>query len=207
MLVEGVEQLTPEWLHMRCGIVTASRMADVVAKLKRKDGEAACRLNYKKELVYEVLTGRAWEHYVTPAMEAGIDNEPLARAAYEIANDVEVVQGGFFLHDRIARLGASPDGLVGDDGLIEIKCPTTATHLDTLVSGEIPDEYTWQMLTEMACSGRQWCDFVSFDARLPKRFQMFVKRFPRDEKLISALEIETLQFLEEVCQYIERLPK
>lgn len=207
MLIEGVEQLTPDWLHMRCGLVTASNMWKVMKKLKDPKNEAADRSGYKKDVVIETLTGRCADTYVSPAMEWGIETEPLARDAYEVEYDVETLPGGFFLHDRIARLAASPDGLVGDDGLIEIKCPTTAVHLETLVNGTVSEMYLWQMLCQMACSGRQWCDFVSYDPRLPKSLQMFVKRVPRDEALIAALETETLQFLEEVMQFIERLPK
>lgn len=204
-MIEGIDQQTPEWLQMRVGVVTASRMCDVMAKLKRKDGEAATRYNYKKEIVYECLTGRAFDTYVSPAMEWGIETEPLAIAAYEMKHDVEVIPGGFFIHDRIVKFGASPDGLIGDDGLVELKCPTTATHIDTLIAGEIPEEYQWQMLAEMACTGRTWCDFVSFDPRLPKKLQLFERGFPRDEARIGAMEREVEQFLTEVVTMISKL--
>lgn len=205
MLVEGIEQQTPEWLQMRVGIVTASRMSDVMAKLKRKDGEAAARANYKKEIVYEILTGRAFDTYVSPAMEWGIENEPLAKAAYEHANGIEVLDGGFFLHDEISKFGASPDGLVESDGLLEIKCPTSAVHLDTLMSKEIPDAYTWQMLAEIECSGRKWCDFVSFDPRMPKHLRLFQKRLERDEEKIKQMRDEICTFLLEVIELLKGL--
>jgi putative phage-type endonuclease len=204
-VVEGLEQQTPEWLQMRVGMVTASRMWCVMDKLKDPKKESAERRKYKKELVFECLTGRAADNYVSPAMEWGIETEPLAVAAYEMERDVTVQDGGFFIHDEIPRCGASPDGLVGDDGLIEIKCPTSATHIDTLISQTIPPEYEWQMLAEMACTGRQWCDFVSFDPRLPKHLRLFIKRFPRDEVRIKEMTDEVCRFLLECIALIKQL--
>ena len=159
-----VEQLTPEWLQMRIALVTASNMHKIVAKRKDK-AEAAPRAKHKRELVIENLTNRTATTYVSPSMEWGIETEPLARAAYEEAKGVEVLPGGFFLHDEIPRYGASPDGRVGDDGLIEIKCLESHNHLDVLMTGEIPEEYQLQMLAQMACSGRQWVDFVDTTIR------------------------------------------
>ena len=200
----GVEQESPEWIVARVGCATASRMADVVAK--RKDGkEAAPRYNYKMELVVENLTGRAADHYVSPAMEWGIETQKEARGAYQVETGVDAEPGGLWIHDRLPRFAASPDYLVGEDGLVECKCPLSSTHLEYLVSKEIPEEYQWQMLAQMACTGRQWCDFVSFDPRLPEDLQLFVKRFPRDEALIYALELEVEQFLKEVDEFIERI--
>jgi putative phage-type endonuclease len=206
MIVE-CEQQSPEWLLMRTGIVTGSRVCDVMAKLKRKEGEAACRQNYRAELVCEILTGRSAEHYVSPAMQWGMDNEVLARNAYEIEFDVQTIQVGFAVHPEIRRFGASPDGLVGTDGLVEFKCPTTQTHIDYIISGEIPTEYRWQMFAEMACAERQWCDFVSYDPRLPKSLQLFVRRLERDDSCIREMEAEVLSFLSEVDFLIERLKK
>lgn len=205
MIVEEITQGTPEWLQMRVGCVTASRVADVIAKPKRSTGELACRANYRAEIICECLTGRSADHYVTPAMEFGIENEPVARAAYEMARDLEVADGGFFLHDAISRFAASPDGLIGSDGLVEIKCPTTTTHIDYVINGVVPEAYQPQMLAQMACTGRQWCDFVSFDPRLPKKLQLFVRRFPRDDERIAAMEEEVLKFLEEVIETIKLL--
>lgn len=204
MPIVDVEQQTPEWLQMRTGMVTASRVADVMDFLKR-GGESAKRRNYRTEIISECLTGRAAEHYVMPAMEWGIETEPVARAAYEMRCDIESGPGGFAIHDEISRFGASPDGLIGDDGVLEIKCPTTATHVEYIVAGVTPEEYQPQMLAEMACTGRQWCDFVSFDPRLPKKLQLFVRRFPRDEQRIAAMEAEVLKFLEEVIATIKLL--
>jgi putative phage-type endonuclease len=203
-LIEGLDQQTPEWLVHRVAMVTASRVADVMNYLK-KGGESQARKNYKSEIVCEVLTGLAYEHYVTPAMEWGISTEPLAVAAYEVERDVELEPGGFWVHDAISRFGASPDRLIGSDGIAEIKCPTTATHIDYLSARTVPEEYQWQILAQLACTGRQWCDFVSFDPRLPKKFQMFVCRFPRDDKRIAEMETEVCKFLEEVAALIIKL--
>lgn len=206
-IIEDLEQRSPEWLQMRIGMATASRMADVMAKLKTKDGEAAGRRDYKAELVCESLTGRATEHFVSPAMQWGIDNEILARNAYEIELETEVQQIGFAIHPKISRCGASPDGLLGTDGTVQFKCPTTATHLEYIVAGVVPAEYHWQMLCEMACTERSFCDFVSFDPRLPKKLQLFVRRFERDDARIAAMETEVVKFLAEVDELIEKVKK
>lgn len=204
-LIEDLEQRTPEWLKMRIGMATGSRIADVMAVRKRGEGELESRRRYKYDLVIESLTGLTADTYVSTAMEWGTENEPLARAAYEMANDVEVELVGFAIHDKINRFGASPDGLVGANGLIEIKCPNTATHIDYLLNGVVPTEYQPQMLAEMACTNRQWCDFVSFDPRLPKKHRLFVRRFHRDEKRIAEMEKAVEQFLVEVDELLERL--
>lgn len=205
MPIIEVDQQTPEWLQMRVGMVTGSRVADVIAKRVKGTGELKCRADYRMEIICECLTGRASEHYVTPAMEWGIETEPLARAAYEMRLDIDTQPGGFAIHDEISRFGASPDGLIGADGVLEIKCPTTATHLEWIQNGILPPEYQPQMLAEMACTGRAWCDFVSFDPRLPKKLQLFVRRYPRDDERIAAIEGEVLTFLEEVIATIKLL--
>lgn len=203
-LVEGVEQGTAEWLQMRTGIVTGSRVADVMAKLKRKDGEAQCRQNYKAEIVCEILTGRAADHYVSKEMDWGMENEIFARNAYEV-EVAPIEQVGFALHPRIAKFGASPDGLVGTDGLVEFKCPNTSTHIDYIIQGVVPAEYHWQMTAELACAERKWCDFVSFDPRLPKKLQLFVRRFEPDDARIAEMETEIVKFLVEVDEAIAKL--
>lgn len=204
MRIEGLSQNTPEWIVHRHGMVTASRVADVMSK--RKDGkESAPRKKYKTDLMLEVLTGKAAEHYVTPAMEFGLENQPLAAEAYEQHTGIEIEEGGFWVNDRIPRFGASPDYLVGDDGLMECKVPNTDTHIDTLLSEEIDEAYLWQMQAQMACTGREWCDFVSYDPRLPKQLRLFVKRVPRDEKLIAAMEFEIILFLEETIEKLKKL--
>ena len=228
-------QGSAEWFEARCGRVTASHMADVLAVLKceigadcaalKHDkckkkvcpcpchngskstvGESAARLNYKLQLMAEVCTGQAQDTYVSPAMQWGIEQEVFARAAYEIANDVTVEQVGFFIHPKIDRAGASPDGVVGKDGLLEIKCPNTVTHLQYILEGVVPEEYQPQMLWQMACSGRKWCDFASFDSRMPKHLQLFVKRFMRDDARIAEYEQAVEQFLCEMDSLMLRLP-
>jgi len=197
MIVEGLVQNTPEWLQHRIGMVTASRVADITTKLKNGKYSAA-RDKYLMDVVIERLTGRASDNYVSPEMEWGIDTEPLARAAYELDQDTDIELVGFAMHPTIEWFGASPDGLVGNTGLVEIKCPNTSTHLAYLLEGDIPLEYMPQMLAQMACSERQWCDFVSYDPRLPKKLQYFRRRFNRNDEHIRLLEAEVTEFLEEV---------
>jgi putative phage-type endonuclease len=197
------EQRTPEWIEARIGKVTASRIDCVLAEIKK--GEAASRRNYRAEIVIETLTGLPADNYISKEMQWGIDTEPFARAAYELQNDVMVATVGFANHPAIARFGASPDGLVGEDGLVEIKCPNTATHLDYLLTGEVPADYQPQMLVAMACTGRDWCDFVSFDPRMPQHLQLFVRRFERDNFRITEIEQKVEKFLDEVDEMLMRL--
>lgn len=199
------EQRTEEWVQLRCGKVTGSRICDVLAEIKK--GEAASRKNYRAEIIVETLIGIPVEQYVSKEMQWGTDTEPFARAAYELEHDASITTVGFATHSMIDRFGASPDGLVGDDGLVEIKCPNTATHLEYLLSGTVPAAYQPQMLAEMACTGRQWCDFVSFDPRLPKRLQLFVRRFPRDDAKIGEIEAKVEEFLDEVDSVLSQLER
>jgi putative phage-type endonuclease len=198
-LVQG----SPEWFAARLGRVTASRVADVIAKTKT--GYGASRENYLAELVLERLTGKAEEGFTSSAMQWGTDNEPDARSAYQFEKNTRVVQVGFVNHPHIAMTGASPDGLVDDDGLLEIKCPNQATHLKTLRSSTIPSRYITQMNWQMACTGRQWCDFVSFDPRFPEHMRLFVKRHHRVDADIRALEIDVTLFIKEVDEAIADL--
>jgi len=204
-MIEMMEQGTEEWFTIRIGKVTASRVADVIAKTKT--GYSATRDNYMAQLVCERLTGQKGESFSNAAMQHGTDTEPLARAAYEAYADVLVDEVGFVPHPSIEMAGASPDGLVGDDGLLEIKCPNTATHIETLLSQGVPGKYNTQMQFQMACTGRQWCDFASFDNRLPAELQLFVKRVPRDEVFIRLIEAEIVQFLAELDDKINKLMK
>lgn len=192
--MDEIIQGSDEWKALRCGKVTASRVADVIAKTKT--GWGASRFNYAAELIAERLTGVAAEGFTNAAMQWGTDQEPSARMAYEFMQDVTVEQIAFVAHPSIADAGASPDGLVGESGLVEIKCPNTATHIDTLIKQEIPAKYITQMMWQMACTGRKWCDFVSYDPRLPESMQLFVKRIERDDKLIAELENEVSIFLD-----------
>lgn len=204
-IVEGLEQQTPEWIQMRIGIVTGSRVPDVMAKLKRGTGEAAARRNYRNELVIENLTGRACEHYVTQAMEWGIQQEKFARNAYEVATNAIVEPVGFALHPKIGKFGASPDSLVGDDGVLEIKCPTSETHLEWMLSGVVPVDYEPQMLAEMACTERKWCDFVSYDPRMPDKLQLYIRRLHWDDEKIAAMEQEVCKFLDELADALKSI--
>ena len=198
-----MEQGSPEWFAARCGCVTASRVADVMAKIK--SGEAATRKNYRAQLVAERLTGVPAESYTNAAMQWGIETEPQARAAYSFLTDSDVAEVGFIVHPDIGWTGASPDGLVDKSGMLEIKCPNTATHIDFLLSGSIPEKYLLQMQWQMECTGRDWCDFMSFDPRLPERHQTFIKRVDRDGKLLAEVRCEVIEFLEEVAQTIDAL--
>lgn len=198
-------QGSEEWKQLRLGRVTASRVADVVAKTK--SGYAASRANYMAQLIAERLTGVVAESYTNAAMQHGTETEPEARSAYEFYHNVSVEQVAFVPHHRIEDAGASPDGLVGDDGLVEIKCPNTATHLETLLGRAVPKKYQDQMQWQMACTGRKFCDFVSYDPRMPENLRLFVERLDRDEKRIAELEREIEIFLAEIVFNIDALDK
>jgi putative phage-type endonuclease len=203
LMIEKVEQGTPEWFAARLGNVTASRVADVIAKTK--SGYSASRENYMAQLICERMTNTVAESYTNAAMAWGTETEPLARAAYESLADVLVDEVGYVQHPRIERAGASPDGLIGLFGLLEIKCPNTATHIDTLITEQVPTKYITQMQWQMVCTGRAWCDFVSFDPRLPNGLQVFVKRVEFDTEYAATLEIEVVKFLTELDTKISKL--
>jgi putative phage-type endonuclease len=198
-----MEQRTDEWFAARLGKVTASRVADLMAKTK--SGYAASRANYMADLIVERLTGQRAEGFTSAAMQWGTDTEPQARAAYEFLTDATVTECGFVLHYVNPDFGASPDGLIGEDGLLEIKCPNTAAHLDVLLSGTIPAKYITQMQAQMACTGRDWCDFVSFDPRMPGEMQLFVQRVQRDDAFINEMEGEVNAFVQEMIGKIDAL--
>lgn len=193
-----IEQGSEEWFASRIGKVTGSRVADVMAKTKT--GYSTSRTNYMMQLLCERLTGTREESFKNAAMQRGTEKEPLARSVYEAEAGVFVVETGLVEHLTIAGFGASPDGLVGDDGLLEIKCPNTATHIDFLRTGKPDGKYQWQMLAQMACSGRKWCDFVSFDDRLPAELQYKCIRFERDDNKIQEMEQEIVIFLLELAK-------
>ena len=188
-----MQQGTDEWFAARLGKVTASKAADVMTK----KGSAA-RANLSAQLVLERLTNTKGESFSSAAMQWGVDQEPFARAAYEAHSGVWVDTVGFVQHPTIERAGASPDGLVGHDGLVEIKCPNTATMIETLLTGKVPSNYATQMQMQMACTGRAWCDYAVFDSRMPVKAQLFVKRVQRDQKFIDDLNKEIIAFLSEV---------
>jgi putative phage-type endonuclease len=198
-----VEQRTTEWHTARLGKVTASRVADVIAKTKT--GYGASRANLMADLICERLTGQPASTFTNAHMEWGTEQEPHARAAYSARTGELVEEMGFIDHPRIANSGASPDGLVGDDGLVEFKCPATSTMLDTLLAAEVPSKYIPQMQFQMACTGRKWCDFCSYDPRLPEHLRMFVKRVERDDDYIKMLEGEVTVFLAELEEKLSKL--
>lgn len=191
-----IEQGSPEWFVQRCGKVTASRMADLMARTKT--GYGASRANYMAELLVERLTGQKAERYQSAEMKWGIETEPQARDAYCFHMDTEVVPAEFVEHPSVRMSGASPDGYVGDLGLVEIKCPNTATHIDTLLSDAVPERYVHQMQWQMACTERHWCDYVSFDPRMPGDMQFYCKRIAVDPPGLSLMEGEVRKFLAEL---------
>lgn len=197
------DQGSIEWLAARVGKVTASRVADVIATTKT--GYGASRANYMAELIAERLTGQPAERYTNAAMAHGTATEPEARDLYAFMVDAEVEQVGLVEHPTVADSGASPDGLVGDDGLVEIKCPNTATHIETLLGQTVPAKYVTQMQWQMACTGRQWCDFASYDPRLPESMRIFIQRVERDEEYIAWLETEVTKFLTELDEKVAAL--
>jgi putative phage-type endonuclease len=200
-----MEQGTSEWFAARCGKVTASRVADIIAKTKT--GPSASRENYLAQIVCERMTGKPAESYSNAAMAWGTEQEPYARAAYELAKDVLVQEVGFVVHPLIEDAGASPDGLVGDFGLVEIKCPNTATHIQTLLDQKVPEKYNTQMQWQMASTMRQWSDFVSFDPRMAEGLQIFIKRVEFDPIYVAQLEKDVINFLMDVEDKITQLNK
>ena len=199
-----MEQRTDDWFQARLGKVTASRVADVVAKTK--SGYSASRQNYMADLIVERLTGQKASNFSNAAMDWGVEQEPAARAAYSARTGELVEEVGFIDHPTIAMSGASPDGYVGD-GCVEYKCPNTATHLEYLLAGKPVEKHVTQMQWQMACTGRAFCEFVSYDPRLPEHLQMLIVRVPRDDKRIAELEAEVLKFLAELDDKLQQLEK
>jgi putative phage-type endonuclease len=198
-----IEQGTPEWHAERCGKATASKIADIIATTK--SGPSTSRKNYLAQLVAERLTGTVAESYTNGAMQWGKDTEAQAREAYSFLKGLDVEAAPFVNHPSIDMSGASPDGLIGSDGLLEIKCPYTATHIDTILTGKIDSKYITQMQWQMACTGTLWCDFVSYDPRMPEHLAIWVKRVPRDDAMIEELEGAVRKFLAEVSDTVKAL--
>ena len=198
-----MQQRSDEWYAARAGKLTASRIGDVMAKTKT--GYSATRKNYMAQLICERLTGQVAESYKSAEMQRGIDLESEARRMYELETFSPVTECGFYIAPDIPESGSSPDGLVGSDGLIEIKCPNTATHIETLISGEIDRKYLLQMQWQMYCTGRAWCDFVSYDNRLPEELRLFVKRVSRDDEMIETIKAEVTKFLSEMNELLSKL--
>ena len=200
-----MEQRSEEWFRARAGKVTASRVADVIAKTK--SGYSTSRDNYMAELICQRLTGNLGDSYQNAAMVWGTNTEPLARAAYVSAKGVGVEEVGFVPHPTLEDAGASPDGYVGEEGLLEIKCPLTSTHMNIMLEQEIPTKYHVQMQWQMACTGRLFCDFVSFDPRMPENLQLYIHTVDRDNRMIANLEAEVAKFLSEMENKIAKLNK
>jgi putative phage-type endonuclease len=196
-------QRTPDWEAARLGKATASRIADIIASTK--SGYAASRANYAAQLISERLTGVKAEAFESAAMRWGVEKEIEALEVYAFEEDADVTQVGFLDHPTVPMAGASPDGLVSDDGLVEIKCPLTATHIETLLGQAPPARYVAQMQWQMAVTGRLWCDFVSYDPRLPLPMRLFVRRIGRDDRMIASLEREVGTFLSEIDAVIGKL--
>jgi putative phage-type endonuclease len=195
-----IEQGSEAWFAQRAGKVTASRIADVMAKTK--SGYGAARANYMAELLVERLTGAKAERFQSAEMRWGIETETQARDAYSFFTGAEVSPASFWEHPSIPMTGASPDGFAFDatgNGLVEIKCPNTATHIETLLTERVPERYELQMLWQMACTGMQWCDFVSFDPRMPGDMQFFCKRVQFHAATVSSIETEVRKFLAELA--------
>jgi putative phage-type endonuclease len=197
-------QGTPEWLQLRLGHVTASRVADIMAKTKT--GPSASRQNYLIELAIQRVTNVVEESYKNEAMIRGTEEEPKARQAYELLTETFVEEVPFVKHKTIEWFGCSPDGIIkNNDGtynLLEIKNPNSATHWSYIKEGEPPTKYKIQMMAQMACTGAQWCDFFSYDSRMPEGSRHFLKRMMRDNKFIEEMEKEVKTFLDEVAEEV-----
>jgi len=198
-----ITQGSDEWFQARLGKATASRIKDVIAKTQ--SGPAATRANYLTELVIERITGVKEEGFTNGFMAWGTDQEPEARRRYESEKGILVQEIGFVDHPTIPMSGASPDGLVGSEGILEIKCPSTKTHIETLLADKIPPQYVAQVQWQMACTKRSWADFVSFDPRMPENAQFFCVRVSADSDYIKTLEEEVVKFLAEVEETIKQL--
>ena len=198
MIYKDIEQGTPEWLALRAGCVTASNVSAVKAKSKDGKGEGITRRKYRIQIITEWLTGKPVSSgWTSAAIEHGKEMEPIARAAYEAETGNFVEQVTFVTRDDIEHFGCSPDGLVGEDGLMEIKCPESHTHFGYFSAGEVPNDYKDQMLCQCLVTGRKWVDFVSFDNRMPEHLQLFIVRYTPDPKDLADLEAAVIQFLTE----------
>lgn len=197
-------QGTAEWLAARTGRLTASRMSAIMAK-GRNSAPSATRAACMGELIAEYLTGQSGETYINADMQRGTDLEPAARAMYEVATGQMVAEVGLVLHPKNERWGASPDGVVGSDGLLEIKCPRTHVHIEYLLAGKPPSQYLPQMAWQAACCERQWVDFASYDAKMPEDLRLFVVRYTPDPAYIAELEQEAAAFLEEMMAKVKTL--
>jgi len=189
-------QTTAAWHENRLGKVTASRVFDIMPTKTGKN--PATRKKYMLELLAERITGVELDNYVSKAMEWGTQTEPLARSAYEAWTGNIVTEVGFINHPSIPSFGASPDGLVGEDGGIEIKCPTQTTHLEVMSAGKINPRYIYQMQTGMMCTGREFWDYVDYDPRMPEFAMYYCIRIKAVPLMFQQIEIEVRLFTEEL---------
>lgn len=213
MIYDDLVQGSADWLAQRAGCVTGSRVYDILPQSLRiaggkPDKYLKSREDYMLEIAYERISGLHFDHFVTKAMEDGIDREPLAKAAYEDARGVAIEEIGFATHEHIDDYGASPDGLV-EDGCIEVKCPTLRTHMEWLLAGDVPPEYIPQMKAVMSCTGRKWCDFISYvpPDRGLKKLGLFIRRLEFDKEMIEKQDAEVVRFLKEAAELEARLRK
>jgi hypothetical protein len=209
MNVIEVVQGTPEWLAARAGNVTASKITDVMAKARNgSQKDSVTRRNYLYQVAAERLSGKPCEDgFKNGHTDRGNELEECGRTGYELLHDVMVEQVGFVLHPSIANYGCSPDGLVGSDGMIQIKCPIIAIHCQYMTAGEVPAEYVPQMLSEMDTCDREWSDFVSYCKHLPAPLNLFVKRLYRDDKRIAEIRDAVEQFNAEVQEMVDKLKR
>ncbi len=201
-IIKDIEQGSEEWLALRAGKITASRFSDVMAK-GRGNAPSKTRESYIKQLAAEIITGQPEESYSNKYMEWGNECEPQARSMYEFKHDCDVEQVAFIERDEM--VGVSPDGLIGDNGLIEIKCPKTTTQIDYYLKGDFPSTYKAQVQGQLWVSEREWCDFVSFDPRINGSASYFEVRVHRDEEYISELNKQIRFFVNELNELLERL--
>jgi len=197
----NILQRNENWHADRCGKVTASRIKDIDAKPAKGKAHNALTLT----ILAERLTGVQEETKINQLMQWGIDQEPYAITAYENETGAFVCETGFIDHPVISNSGASPDGLIGKDGQIEAKCPSTTTHINTLLTRKVPDKYMPQITWQLACTRRKWCDFISFDPRLPKHLQIVVIRVLASDLDISGIEKSVLSFNRSVELALEEL--
>lgn len=188
-----MEQGTPEWMAERAGRVTASALSNVMMAKS-----TAGYQNYMAQLICERLTGEPVETFKSAAMEHGNETEPQARAFYELETGNDVVECGFIQHPTLTYSGASPDGLIGELGLVEIKCPQPAKHIKNLMGGTIDKAYALQMQWQMECTGREWCDFVSFNPSFPDHLRLHITRVVRDAERIEEIKAAVTTFLAEM---------
>jgi putative phage-type endonuclease len=201
------KQRSEEWFNLRLGHLTGSRADDALAKTKDISTESERRAGLRFELMAERLSGLPVEHDVTWAMRNGQNSEPLAMCEYQLRTGYIITPVGFARHPKIQWFGASPDGLINEDGLLEVKCPLIKTHTKTLTTKTIPRNYLNQIFSELACTGREWCDYVSYCPEMRPELQIYIQRVHRDDGLIRGLETEVICFLESVEAAISQLEK